>query len=180
MDLMDEDLPVVRPEFKVDTRDKAEWAMTALARAERNLTDKRHAAQVLIARIQERCEQMCKRDVDTVAKMTDLLHPWAQVEIAKSGGQKHVKLVAGDIGYRQNPERIEWVGTETDLAALPDELKRVKIEPNKVAAKKLIKEKGELPAGFEIVAGDIQWYVKTNLDGLPDGALDMLEAEPPA
>jgi hypothetical protein len=179
MDLVEDDVPVVRPEFAVDTRDKAEWAMTTLARAERSIFDKRNAAQVLMVRIQERCEQMCKRDADTVAKMTDLLHPWAQKEIAKSGGQKHVKLVAGDIGFRQNPERIDWVGTDTDLAALPDELKRVKIEPNKVAAKKSIKEKGELPAGFEIVAGDIQWYVKTNLDGLPDGALDMLDTEPP-
>jgi len=172
---MEDDAPIVRPEFVVDSRNRAEWAMMTLARAERNIAEKRHAAQILIERIQARCEEMCKRDTDTVSKMTDLLHPWAQVEVAKAGGQKHVKLMAGDIGYRQNPEHLDWIGTDEDLAALPEELKRVKIEPNKVATKKFIKEKGEIPAGFDVVPGNIQWYVKTNLDGLPDDALKLLD-----
>jgi hypothetical protein len=167
-------LKVVRPGFVVDTQSKAEWAMATLARSERNIGMRKNTVREIQMKIEARLAEANKRDEDTVRKMTELLRPWAELEIAKQHGAKHLKLVAGDVGYRQNPDRLDVVNEKDAIAALPPECIRTKVEVDKVAVKKLIKTTGEVPDGCMLVDGDVQWYVKTNVNDLDDDALNLL------
>ena len=178
-----EDIAVMTPAelpantaFAVDTLDKANWAMAKIARSEARVNQRQAAANAYITRINAWVDTANKADLDTVDNLTGLLRSWAEVEIAKAGKTKHVKLLGGEIGYRQSPERLDWVGTDSDLAALPDTLKRVKVEPDKVAAKALIKAKGEIPNGFNVVPGEVKWYVKADSDALNGNVSEKLPA----
>jgi phage host-nuclease inhibitor protein Gam len=148
--------------FAIDSLNKANWAIAKIAKAEANIATRKLVADKYIKKVIDWVESANKTDKSTVESMTGMLKPWAEVEIAKSGKAKHVKLMDGEIGYRQNPDRLEIEDEKAALAAVPENCKRVKVEIDKVAVKALIKEKGEVFEGCKIVAGDIAWYVKTD------------------
>jgi phage host-nuclease inhibitor protein Gam len=168
--------PVEVPTFTVDSLDKANWAMAKIARAEERAERRKLAAEAYKSRVDAWLTDANKADLDTVDHLTEMLRPWAETEIAKAGKTKHVKLLGGEIGYRQSPERLDWVGNDADLAALPDTLKRVKVEPDKVAAKAQIKATGEIPAGFNVVPGEVRWYVKADPGALVGDVPEELPA----
>lgn len=159
--------------FRIDSLDKANWAIAKIARAEARRAEREAAAKVYIDRIRAWVDSANKSDIDTADRLTELLRPWAEVEIAKAGKVKHVKLLGGEIGYRQAPKRLDITDEAAALAAVPESCKRVKVEIDKTAVKALIETTGEIPAGCDLVAGEIRWYVKTDLAALPGGAPEL-------
>ena len=146
--------------FHIDSVEKAEWALSKIASAEKRILDREMMADALIYRIKERLGDITKQDRDTVENMKAMLHPWAEVEIAKQGKTKHVKLLGGEVGFRQSPARLEVIDTDAALSSLPESCIRIKKEVDKTATKKLIETTGELPDGVELVPGEVRFYVE--------------------
>jgi len=153
------------PGFAIDSLDKANWAIAKIVRAERAIAQRQAVAEAYLDKVRKWLDDANKADISTVDAMTEMLKPWATVEIAKGTGAKHVKLLGGEIGYRQSPASLE-VNDEAAAIAWAEEncTEAVKIEKRliKTPLKKLIMENGECPPGVEVKPGDIKWYVKTD------------------
>ena len=147
------------PAFSIDSLDKANWAIGKIARAEAKIEQRRLAAVAYKAKLDAWMDDANKADIATVGNLSEMLKPWANVEIAK-GKAKSIKLLGGTVGFRSSPAHLEITDEAAALAALPDDCKRVKVEVNKTAVKKRIEETGEIPAGCDLVAGDVRWYIQ--------------------
>jgi phage host-nuclease inhibitor protein Gam len=142
--------------FVIDTTDKAEWALSKIGAAETRIADATERVAFVIARLKERLEHITATDRASVERLTDMLRPWANVEIAKRAGPRSVKTLAGVVGFRQSPARVEV----TSLEGLPESCIRIKKEADKAAIKALIESTGEIPDGVELVPGDVKFYVE--------------------
>ena len=163
MDFFADDAPA-KEGFTVDSLEAAEWCLTKIGRAETEITRFETMAASLKARIDARLEEITKRHRDTCEHMTTLIRPWAELEIAKQGKVKSMKLLSGTVGFRQAPsslvvtnetDAVMWLENETLTDCV-----RVKKEVVKSAVKKVIEEKGIIPDGCELKAGEVRFYVE--------------------
>ncbi len=82
--------------------------------------------------------------------------------------QKNIKsltLPSGNIGFRKQPDKIAIVDADTFFEKATFDLIRVvpeKFEPDLQVIKARIKEKGEIPAGVDIVTPTPKFYYKLN------------------
>ncbi len=158
--------------FTIDTQQKAEWALDKIARAEGRIQRFRDAVTAAKARLDQRLEEVTKADLNTVERLGAMVRPWAEVEIAKIGNRKSVKLLGGTVGFRQSPARLEVTDPNAAIAWLeanqPASV-RVKKEVDKVNVKELVMAGGEVPPGCELVAGDVRFYIEAQRPELEGG-----------
>ncbi len=152
-----------RPAFTIDSLQKANWAISKISRAEASIAQRQIAAEAYKAKVDAWLAQANKDDIATVDAITGMLKPWAEVEIAKAGKTKHVKLLGGEIGYRQSPSHLEVTDEAAAIAWAEAHCpEAVKVEKRlvKTPLKDAIQKRGEMPDGAELVAGEVHWYVK--------------------
>ncbi|MBZ5672296.1 MAG: host-nuclease inhibitor Gam family protein [Acidobacteriia bacterium] len=157
--------------FIIDSQERAEWAVRKIARAEARIAVRAAVATKLISEIALRLDAITKADKQTVEYLTSLLEPYGAVEIAKQGKRKSLKLLGGEIGFRQSPESL----VVTDEAAAVAWLKaipgardciRVKEEVRKTETKQFIHDSGEVPDGCELRQGETRFYVKAGPEAI--------------
>lgn len=149
--------------FVVDTQEKAEWALSKIARSEHRLQELAALAEAAKARIDARLAEITKGDRATVARLGDMIRPWASVEVAKNGKRKSVQLLNGTVGFRQSPASLVVTDEAAAVAWLEEhggDFIRVKKEVKKGELKKAIEANGELPDGVELHAGEVRFYVE--------------------
>ncbi len=160
---VDDDEEPVAAGFSIDTMDKADWALRKIGRAERNIAQMEHLASALKAKIDARLAEIRKPYDRTVAAMTELLRPWADREMAELG-IRSVKLISGKLAFRQNPAHLEVADEDAAIAWLQannhSNAVRIKASVEKNVVKEIIKTSGEIPAGMELVAGDVRFVVE--------------------
>jgi phage host-nuclease inhibitor protein Gam len=150
--------------FVVDSMDKAEWALSKIARSEHRISMLSELAAKAKARIDARLEQITKGDRASVANLGEMIRPWAEVEVAKNEKRKSIQLLGGVVGFRQSPGRVEVTDEAAAISWLlaknESECIRIKQEINKIAVKKRIEQTGELPAGITFAAGEVRFYIE--------------------
>jgi len=149
--------------FTIDSLQKAEWAMSKIGRAETEIYRFTLMADTMKERINARLEVILKKHLGTIETMEILLRPWADVEIAKAGKAKSMKLLNGTVGYRTAPNHLKVNDEVAAVAWLKDHAAgcvRVKEEVKKTETEKFIEENGEMPAGVELIPGKITFYAK--------------------
>lgn len=158
--------------FVVDSREKAEWAMRKISRAEASIQENAAAAQAeiekaqaYIDRIRTRLHEINRVDEQTVAYLGQLIRPWAETEIAKNGKRKSLPLLGGTVGFRASPDSLEVTDPDAAIAWLKEHTAgtsclRVKEEIDKREVKKLIEFSGEIPDGVQMKKGEIRFYVE--------------------
>jgi len=167
--------------FQVDTLEKAEWAIRKIARAEARIQAFIALAEKRKAEIDERLKEVTRADRLAVDQLGQLIRPWGEVEIAKAGKKKSMKLLGGEIGFRTT-QHLEVIDEAAALASLENghpECIRVKREVDKTATTKLIKEKGEVPDGVEL-ASTTRFYIQAGDALLNPEAHAELPPDPPA
>lgn len=149
--------------FAIDSTDRAEWALSRIAHAEGEIAKKVAHYEAAVKRAQEWLLSDSKPHQRTIETMTELLRPWANLEVARNGKKKSVKLIGGEVGFRAGPARLEV----TDEAAAVEWLKaghpeciRVTFAIDKRETMQLIEKGGEVPPGVEVVAGEVRFHVK--------------------
>ncbi len=149
--------------FLVDSAEKAEWALSKIARSEHRIQELAALAEAAKARIDARLEEITKADRATVARLGDMIRPWASVEVAQNGKRKSIQLLNGTVGFRQSPASL----VVTDEAAAVAWLEanggafvRVKKSVDKLGLKKAIEEGGPLPDGVELPPAEVNFYVE--------------------
>ena len=158
----EEEAPV-KEGWKVDALEDAEWCLTKIGRAETEIDRFTIMAEVLKERINARLEEILKKHLGTIETMEILLRPWADVEIAKAGKAKSIKLLNGTIGYRSGQSSLVVNDEVAAVAWLKDHAAgcvRVNEEVKKTETKNFIEENGEIPDGVEMKAGNITFYAK--------------------
>lgn len=151
------------PAFTIDSLDTANWALSKISRAMARIAERRGAAEAYKAKIDAWLAGANETDGATVERLTDMLKPWAEVEIAKAGKAKHVKLLGGEVGYRQSPGHLEVRDEAAAMAWAEAHCpEAVKVEKRlvKTPLKEAIMKRGEVPDGVEMAAGEISWYLK--------------------
>jgi phage host-nuclease inhibitor protein Gam len=149
--------------FAIDSLDKAEWALSKIARADGRIQDKQRVAKQLISAITARLEAITEHDRRSVEDLSAMLRPWAELEVAKQGKRKSVELLGGTVGFRQSPARLDVtdpVAAVSALEAAHPECVRIKKEVDKVATRKLVESTGEIFEGMAMVPGAVNFYVE--------------------
>lgn len=164
--MFDDDLGTVDKDtvpFKIDSLSKAEWALSKIGRADAEIERFTKMAAGMKERIDARLAEICKHHHATKESMVFLLRPWADLELARAGSRKSVKLLSGTVGFRQAPaslvvtdeaEAVKW------LKEHAPECVRTKEEVKKTECKKRIQETGEMPAGTEWKPGEVSFYAE--------------------
>jgi phage host-nuclease inhibitor protein Gam len=151
--------------FVIDSLEKAEWAISKIVQADVQIDRFTVMAETLKARIEARLAEIVKNHHVTKDAMISMLRPWAEVEIAKQGKARSMKLLGGTVGFRQAPSRLEVMDEAAALKYFHDrqgaqDCIRVKEEVSKTAAKKLIEQTGEIPDGCELKSGEVSFYAE--------------------
>jgi len=153
--------------FIINSLDTAEWCLRKISRAEARIQERNDCAAKIKAEIDARLEAINAKDLDTVAYLGSLLRPWAEVEIAKAGKAKSVKLLAGEVGFRKAPDSLEVTDEAAALAWLkehyPQGVRTVE-SVDKKKVKEAIEFNGEVPDGCELRRGDIKFYVRAGMN----------------
>ncbi len=164
MELFEEEEKPLAQDFKVDSLEKADWAMRKIGRAEAEIDRFTELAKDMKARIDARLALITGHHQKTIEAMSYLLRPWAEVEIARSGKARSFKLISGVVGFRQSPERLEVEDADSVISWLEsnhrEDCIRLKKEVDKTQVKDLIKETGQLPDGCSLKQGDITFFAK--------------------
>lgn len=144
--------------FKVDGPRTAEWALRKLARIRGYLAENDQIALEEIKKITDWITDANAALGADAAFFEGLLEDWHRRELADDPARKSIKLPNGTLKSRKTPEGIEV----TDADALIDwaeanghpEIRRVKVEVDKVAARKVL---GTTPEGqvFDPSTGEI-------------------------
>lgn len=152
---------------------EADWAMRKAA----YYTDKLHKAQRAAADQKQLIDfwlaEETRRLQPQIEFFTNLLVAWHQEVLEQAfeeaGGDwskvrgKTRRLPSGNVSARLSPMTVE-VDDDVFLPAAPDELVRVKREPDKVAIREHVKATGEIPPGVTVREGDVKFAVTFGSD----------------
>lgn len=151
--------------FTVDTAEKADWAVRKIARRRRQLGAAEEVAAAEQTRIAECITDERRRCADDTAFLAGLLEGWHRRLLEDDPKAKTVRLPAGELVARKQPDRVE---VDTDVFLLSQEqgspLVRVKREPDKPEIMRHARQTGEVPAGVTIEQGDVRFTIVTEAD----------------
>jgi hypothetical protein len=131
-------------QFKVDTPEKADWALRKYAQAKRAIDEYTRQRDDMIARANEWLAEVSKPYLETMHRMEALLQQYHREQLQKNPKAKTIKR---PVGVLKSVTRNKWHYREDDLLKWlkqnrPD-LVRIKEEPNKQQLKKVSKINGE-------------------------------------
>jgi phage host-nuclease inhibitor protein Gam len=154
----------VSTDFAVTDLASADWCLRKVESAERRIQQRRDFVTAYRAKLDAWLESANTADFRTTERMAELLQPWAEQEVAKSGGRQSISLPTGTVGFRRSPDALEVTDNERaclELDATGLQIcTRVKIEVDKRALMAHIKNGGALPVGVELRQGERRFYVK--------------------
>jgi len=154
----------VSTDFAITDLAGADWALRKVESAERRIQQRRDFVTAYRAKLDAWLESANTADFRTTERMAELLQPWAEQEVAKSGGRQSISLPTGTVGFRRSPDALEVVDAAAAIANLKNDgaayLVRVKEEVDKRGLMQAIKEGAPLPAGVELRHGERHFYVK--------------------
>lgn len=146
------------PEHLGDLAD-VDRTIRAIAWRRRKLAQAQQVADAVIERTREHLDAERKR-FDT-SFLEDRLRGYHEARLADDPRAKSLSFPAGTLKARTTPGRVE-VDAAVFLAAAPDELVRVKREPDKTAIAAHVKATGEVLPGVEMVPGDVRFTVEVS------------------
>lgn len=164
-DVLDIALRTVEPDEIVDDGDlasspwrvtdetSAEWALLKIRQAKSIARSRNRAALAMIAELhlaiddlRERVQDNDRQAQRTVEHFEALLFDWHRRVLEDDPTAKSIRLGAGLLKSRMTPGRVVSVA---DPDSLPEDLRRVRVEADKAAIAKHIRETGELLPGVE-------------------------------
>ena len=150
--------------FKIDSYEKAEWALEKAGEAQATIEQIQAEAKKMIDRIKEACDERTKGLYQTVERMAYYLDPWARKESEKIN-KRTINLAMGDVKIIAGREalRVENEQAVIDYLdkAAPD-LVRIKKELKKKEIKEAVKG-GVLVEGCSVVRGEDRIELKPKL-----------------
>lgn len=163
-------------QFKIDTPEKADWALRKYAQAKQAVKEYTRQRDNIVARANEWLAEVSKPHLETMRRMEALLREYHQEEFKKDPKAKTIKRPVGRLVIRKQPDK--WIYREDDLLRWlkehrPD-LIRTKEEPNKQQLKKVAKiqgawvytEDGERIEGVMVTPGEVTFKIEVD-DSIP-------------
>lgn len=131
-------------QFKIDSPEKADWALRKYAQAKRVVDEYTRQRDDIIVRANEWLAEVSKPYLETMRRMELLLQEYHREQLQKNPKAKTIKRPVGTL---KSVTRNKWHYREDDLLKWlkehrPD-LVRIKEEPNKQQLKKIAKVNGE-------------------------------------
>ncbi len=148
--------------WRVTDAGSADWALRRIADAEKAQRAAIALAEQQIAQVNAWLEGETAKTQRTIDFFTGHLADYHRDLLAADPKAKTISLPHGKLVSRVTPDRVEV--DEAEVAALPDGMKRVKVEPDKKAILAHVKATGELPVGVTLIPGEIRFSVKTGGD----------------
>ena len=127
-------------QFKIDTPEKADWALRKYAQAKKAVDEFTRQRDDMIAQANEWLAEVSKEHLETMRRMESLLMEYHREQLRQNPKAKTITRPAGTL---KSVTRNKWHYRENDLLKWlkehrPD-LVRVKEEPNKDQLKKVAK-----------------------------------------
>ena len=164
IDDIDEVTQEISTDFAVTDLASADWCLRKVAAAERRMQARRELVEQRKAQLDAWEAQANKADFGTTERMAEYLRPWAEHEVAESGGRKSISLPTGTVGFRQSPDSIEVLDPVAAVGNLKEDgaahLIRVKEEVDKRGLMAALKDGFPLPVGCELRHGERRFYMK--------------------
>lgn len=131
--------------FRIDSDDKAEWAVRKIRQAQLAIAKRRQFVQAEIERLQAWQQMMDERDQATIDRMTGMLAPYFESLRPRLGKRKSYPLPSGILQVRSTP--VQYTRNDDELLSYAHQigLVRVKETPEWSEIKKRLQPAGETP-----------------------------------
>lgn len=147
--------------FRIDSDDKAEWAVRKIRQAQLAIEKRRQFVQAEIERLQAWQQMMDERDQATINRMTGLLQPYFEALRPSLGKRKSYRLPSGVLQVRASGPKFERNDEQLLPWAKAVGLVRIKEQPDWSAIKDRLhvtdslavvdRETGEVVPGVVVV-----------------------------
>ena len=160
--LMDQEIESpVQEGFMVDSLEKALWAASKIALAQRNLEETSEKARYFHGLIDAWQEKTMKPSISTVGYLSELLRPFLTDRLI-GVRSRSISLPGYRIGYRSTPSRVVVDEAEVAIHYL-EKIYPQAIQPTKESRKSILKPilaPGKEVPGMSLVDGDEILYVQ--------------------
>lgn len=161
-----------KEQFRIDTVEKADWAVRKIAKYQEEIKKDQADAQAIIDKTKQWLASRTKEHQDQIDFFQEMLRPFAMQQLAESKKKKSCKVPSGTLGFRASSDNYEkndddlliWAQVSApDYVEQKPSLKWGELKKScKTANGKLITADGEIVPGVKVVSQPDVFYVKVN------------------
>lgn len=143
--------------FRIDSDDKAEWAVRKIRQAQTDIEERRAFVQAQIESLQTWQRTMDERDQATIDRMKSLLHPYFEALRPQLGKRKSYSLPSGTLQVRTSQVQFARDDAKLIEAYRAAGLVKLKESPDWAAIKKRLKPVDNKPgaAVVDVETGEV-------------------------